>query len=65
MYRDWDIVADIKKERCEWIGYLERMDLGRVVKKIFESKMDGKRRMGKSRLTWLDDAEKVKVKVER
>jgi len=36
------------------------MDLGRVLKKIFESKIDGKR-MGKSRLTWLDDAEKVKV----
>lgn len=40
------------------------MDLGRVVK-IFESKIDGKRRMGKSRLTWLDDAEKGKVKVGR
>jgi len=37
------------------------MDLGRVVKQIFESKIDGKRRMGKLRLTWLDDAEKVKV----
>jgi hypothetical protein len=35
------------------------MDLGRVVKK---SKIGGKRRMGKSRLTWLDDAEKVKVR---
>jgi hypothetical protein len=39
------------------------MDLRRVVKKIFESKMDGKRRMGKSRLTWWDDAEKVKVEI--
>lgn len=57
MCRGLDIVADIKKERCEWIGHLER-------KKVFESKMEG-RRIGKSSLTWLDDAEKVKVKVER
>lgn len=32
MYRDLDIVADIKKERCEWIGHLESMELGRVVR---------------------------------
>jgi len=57
MYRDLGIVADIKKERCEWIGHVERTDLGRVVK-IFESKTEGRRRMEKSRLTWLDDAEK-------
>ena len=60
-----DIVVDVKRKRCEWVGHLERMDLGRVVKKIFESKMDRERRMGKSRLTCFDDAEKVKVKVER
>jgi hypothetical protein len=34
MYRDWDIVADIKKESYEWIGHLEGMELGKVVKKI-------------------------------
>jgi hypothetical protein len=34
------------------------MDHGRVVKKIFESKQGGIRRMGSSRLKWLEGAEK-------
>jgi hypothetical protein len=55
------LLSYIKKERCEWIGYLERMDHGRVVLKIFEITMERRRKMGKSRLTWL----KVQVKVER
>jgi hypothetical protein len=31
------------------------MARGRVVKKIFESKPHGRRRLGRSRLRWLDD----------
>jgi hypothetical protein len=35
------------------------MDHGRVVKKIFESKLEGRRRrMGRPRLRWLQDVEK-------
>jgi hypothetical protein len=44
---DSDIVADIKKKRLEWIRYLVRMDYGSVVKKISESKQEG-RRIGRS-----------------
>jgi hypothetical protein len=40
-----DIIADIKKKRLEWIGHLGRMDHERVVKKIFESKPQGRRRL--------------------
>ena len=38
LYKDLDIVADIKKKRLEWIGHVVGMDQGRIVKKIFESK---------------------------
>jgi hypothetical protein len=31
------------------------MDRKRVVEKIFESKPDGRRRLGRTRLRWLDD----------
>jgi hypothetical protein len=44
------------------------MDYGRVVKKIFESKPKGRRRrMGRPRLRWLEDAEKDlwEMKVKR
>lgn len=42
----------------EWIVHLVRIDHRRVDKKIFEIKLDGKRRMGRPRLRWLEDAEK-------
>ena len=48
LYKDLDIVADIKKKRLEWIGQVLRMDQGTTVK-IFESKLEGSRR-GRPRL---------------
>jgi hypothetical protein len=38
VYKDLDIVADIRKKRLEWTGYVVTMDQGRTVKKIIESK---------------------------
>jgi len=54
--KDLEILVDIKKKRLEWIGHVVRMDQGRTVKKVLESKpMRGRRR---SRLRWLGDVEK-------
>jgi hypothetical protein len=36
LYKDLDIVADIKKKRLEWTGHVVRMDQGRTVKKILK-----------------------------
>jgi hypothetical protein len=33
------------------------MDQRKVVKKIFDSKPEGRRKVGRPRLTWLDDVE--------
>jgi hypothetical protein len=43
------------------------MDHGRVVTKIFESKPEGRGRIGRSRLRWLNDVEKDlrQMKVKR
>ena len=67
LYKDLDTAADIIKKILEWIGYPIRMDHGRVVKKIFESKQVGIRRMGRPRMKWLEGAEKEvgKMKVKR
>ena len=59
LYKDLDIVADIKRKRSGLIGHLVRTDQGRTVKKIFESKPEGSRRRGRPGLRWLEDAEKV------
>jgi len=47
LYKDLDIVADIKKNRFGWLESVERMDQVRTVKKIFESKPQGSRRRGR------------------
>jgi hypothetical protein len=50
LYRDLDIIAGFKKKRLEWNGHVARLDLGRTVKKIFESKPEGRRKSGRPRL---------------
>jgi len=50
LYKDLDIVADIKRKRMEWIRHLKGMDNGRVVMKISESKPDGRKRMGRTKM---------------
>jgi hypothetical protein len=34
LYKELDIVADVKLKRLEWTGHVVRMDEGRTVKKI-------------------------------
>jgi hypothetical protein len=57
LYKAPDLVADIKIKRLEWLGHVTRMDQRRVVKKIFDSKPEGRRKVGRQRLRWLDDVE--------
>jgi hypothetical protein len=52
LYKDLYIVADIKKKRLEWLGHLVRMHHGKRVQKISESKLEGRRRMGRPRFRW-------------
>jgi hypothetical protein len=44
LYEDVDKVADIKKENLECTGHVERIDQGRRMKGLFESKPVGSRR---------------------
>ena len=45
LHKHLDVVTDIKNKILGRIGQLERIDHGKVVKKIFESKLDGRRRL--------------------
>jgi hypothetical protein len=60
MHKDLDLAADIKKERLEWNGHVVRMDQGKTVNKVFESKPEGSRRSGRPSKRWLEDVEKDK-----
>jgi hypothetical protein len=54
LYKTLDFVADIKKKKkWEWIGNVIRMDQGRRVNKIPDSKLKGSRRRGRPGLRWL------------
>ena len=46
LYKDLDLVTDIKNMRLEWTGYAIRMEQVRTVKKIFENKPEGSGRRG-------------------
>jgi len=58
LHKDLDTVANIKKKRFGWIGYVVRIDQGRTIKKILKSKPEGSRRRGRSRMRWLEDVDK-------
>jgi hypothetical protein len=42
----------------EWIGHVAGMDHGRIIKKIFENKPEGRIRIRRPRKRWLEDVEK-------
>jgi len=50
LYKELDIVVDVKMKRLEWTGHVVRMGQGRTVKKILESKPEGSRRRGRPRM---------------
>jgi hypothetical protein len=59
LYKDLDIIADVKK-KLKWFRHILRMDQRRV-KKVFESKLEGSRKKGRSRLRWLEQVEMTTV----
>ena len=49
-----NIVNYIKVKRMAWAGHLVRMNNDRTIKKIFNAKPDGVRRVGRPKLRWED-----------
>jgi hypothetical protein len=41
----------------EWLGYVIRTDQTREAKKIFATKSESRRKVGRPRLRWLENAE--------
>jgi hypothetical protein len=44
----------IKVKRLAWAGHLIRMNDNRIIKKIFNTKLDGVRRVGRPKMRWED-----------
>ena len=48
----------IKGERISWLGHLERMEEGRMPKKIFTQELEGTRKRGRPRKGWKEKVER-------
>jgi hypothetical protein len=57
MYKSPDIVTEIKVRRLVWLGACRQNGRYRLPKMVFNAKTEGRRRVGKPRLRWLDDVE--------
>ena len=58
------VLGDLKIKILEWTGHVVRMDRGRAVKEIIESKPEARRILGRPRFRWLQDAGKDLWKIE-
>jgi len=53
-----NIINYIKAKRLVWAGHLMRINNDRTIKKIFNAKPDGVRRVGRPKLRWEDGVDK-------
>jgi len=58
MSKGENIVKWIKGQRINWLGHLERMEEGRVPKKIFTQELVGTKRRGRPRKRWKKEVER-------
>jgi hypothetical protein len=58
MSKGENIVKWIKGQRITWLGHLERMEEGRVYKKIFTQERESARRKGRPRKGWKEEVER-------
>jgi hypothetical protein len=50
LYQELDMVTEIKKARLRWLGHVERMTEDRVIKKLYMSKPEGRRSVGRPKM---------------
>ena len=58
MNKGENLVIWIKGQRINWLGHLERMEEGRMPKKIFTQELEGTRRRGRPRKRWKEEVER-------
>jgi hypothetical protein len=52
LYKDLNIVGDIKIRRLRWAGHIRRVEYERIPKKVLNGKFPNTRPMGKPRISW-------------
>jgi hypothetical protein len=66
LYDETDLVTTIRITRLRWAGHIVRMQDNLPCKKITSDKLEGRRRVGRPNLRWMDgvmrDAERLGVR---
>jgi hypothetical protein len=52
LFNEPDIIGFIKAKRLKWAGHLIRTSENRIIKKIFNTKPEGTRKVGRPKLRW-------------
>jgi hypothetical protein len=52
LFNESDIIGYIKVKRLKWAGHLIRATENRIIKKIFNTKPEGTRKVGRPKLRW-------------
>jgi hypothetical protein len=52
LFNEPDIIEYIKANRLKWAGHLIRASENRIIKKIFNTKPEGTRKVGRPKLRW-------------
>ena len=48
------LLGDIKTKQLKWYGHVQRMEEGRLTKKVMNWSPPGRRKRGRSKLTWAE-----------
>jgi hypothetical protein len=54
LFNEPDIIKYIKINRLSWAGHIIRMENNRTVKKVFNTRPEGTRKIGRPKLRWED-----------
>ena len=57
LHQNIDTVTEVKLRRLEWLGNLIGIENNRIPNIILDAKLDGKRKVERPKLRWLDDVQ--------
>jgi hypothetical protein len=63
LYRETDIISEIRNGRLQWLGHVTRVTKERSVKKVFKSIPDEKSSVGKPRKRWMGNIDNDQKKM--
>jgi hypothetical protein len=57
LYKDIDIVCDVKLGRLQWAGHVIRMPEERIPRKVMMGRLEGVTPIGRPRKRWMDSVQ--------